>query len=147
MKQVFRPATPDDLEYIVDLGVNLSAKHGDAYRVPADALSVAQEVSHAIQCGVCLVGNGCAAGGYVKPFIWGHDIKVGMVTFWNFTTPSGVHILGALVDEFAKRGATFISAASHFPHNRVGDLYARMGMWPAETTYVGEIATMKKLVA
>lgn len=144
---LFRRATLDDLEEIVDLGVNLSQKHGSVYQMPAEGLSVAAEISRIIKYGICLVGHGAAAGGAVRPFIWNTHIMVGCVIFWNFTRPSGIHIFDALVLELEKHGATHLSTTSHFPKNRIGEFYAKRGMSPAETTFIGEIAAIKKSVA
>jgi hypothetical protein len=141
----FRQATQDDLEQVVQSIYDLRSKHPEAYGIDFDEESVVATALHAIRHGVCLIGHGAVAGANFVPFIWNRRVMTANVVFWNFkqSCPRGIHIFQALLYELEKRGATHISCTSHYPSNRIGEFYAKMGMNPAEQNFIGEIRIMK----
>lgn len=139
----FRPARPDDLDAILDLLVDMNRKIGAVYGIPADAESTIKTVLHIIHRGVCLVGNHACAGGFIYPYPWNEQAKVGLLLFWNYTRPSGVHVFGAMAERFRELGATHLNCASHFPDNRLARWYARFGLRAAEIQHISPLATMR----
>lgn len=139
----FRPARLDDADHIIDQIVAINAKVGAVYGIGMDAESVIATVMHTIERGVCLVGDHACAGGYIHPYPWNHAAKIGLILFWNYTRPSGIHVFEAMAERFRALGATHINAASHFPSNRIGQHYARFGLHPCETQFIGCLAAMK----
>lgn len=145
--KLFRPARLDDADHIVDLLVPLFQKVGAVYGIRPEAESIIKTVIHTIERGVCLVGESGCAGGYVHPYPWNHNAQVGIILFWNYSRPSGIHVFEAIVERFRSLGATHINCASHFPDNRIGRHYMRFGLHPAETQFISSLATMKTSTA
>ena len=101
-----------------------------------DARSIAFLALRAIDRGVCLIGNGAVAGGFVQRYPFNQDAMVGTVYFWNFTKPSGIRILKAIMEEFKSHGATHFSCSSHEPKHRIGDYYSTLGLRKAESEWI-----------
>lgn len=130
-------ATPDDEEHILDLLVDLHRKVGGIYGIETDAASLIDTARHIIRNGICLVGESACAGGMITRYPWNREARIGTVLFWNFTKPSGIHVLRALADEFKAHGATHLACSSHFPTNRVGRHYVKsLDMKPVEVQYL-----------
>lgn len=132
----FRPATPSDFDAILDLIVDINKKVGAVYGIPMEAGSVVHAINHTIKEGICLVGDGACAGGFIHPYIWNHAMKIGLVLFWNYRKPGGIRIFQAMVEEFKRRGATHVSCSSHFPKNTIGRHYLKRGAHPVEVQYL-----------
>lgn len=132
----FRPATLDDLGFIADLLVDLYRKTGMVYGIKPDAPSLIHAITKTIKHGICLVGAGGCAGGYIEPFWWNQDSKMGTILFWNFHMPSGIHVLAAMRDAMLSQGATHIAVASHFPANRIARHYKKLGFHPTEIQFI-----------
>ena len=131
----FRLATPDDTAHCVRLLVPLYEKVGGIYGIPLDLESLTDAVLTTIQTGICIVGPVACAGGLLFPFPWNRNALVGYTLFWNYTKPSGVKILPALMDEFRRRGATQFCAISHFPENKAARIYRRFGLRKSEISH------------
>jgi len=140
----FRRATPDDADSIIDLIVEINRKVGAVYGIPMEAESVIQTVMHTIKRGICLVGDGACAGGLIHPYVWNRSASVGLIVFWNYSRPSGIHIFEAMIQAFRQHGATHLNCSSHFPANRIGQHYVkRFDMAPVEVQYLAEISKMR----
>jgi hypothetical protein len=139
----FRLAQVDDLDEVVRIVCAVHRVHHHAYGFEFSNQGIADTCYQVVCHGVCLIGKGAVCGATIQPFFWNPDVKIGNVVFWGFLKPSGVHIIEAMVIELGKRGATHLSAASHFPANSTGRFYERMGMQRAETQFIAEIAKMK----
>lgn len=138
----FRKAELDDLEQIVDLLRDLEAKAWSAYGIQAEGHSLVEMAMRTINHGVCLVGKGAVAGGYLVKFPANQRVLVGNVLFWNFTQPSGLKILEAIAAQFKALGATYLSVTSHYPENRIGDFYCKTGLQRVETNWLAKIDQM-----
>lgn len=142
----FRKATLEDVDDIIDLIIEINRKVGAVYGIPMDAESVVETVMHVVKRGICVVGPGACAGGMVHPYLWNRDFQMGTVIFWNYNRPSGVHVIEALAREFKQAGATHLTCTSHFPENKAGRIYVRMGSTPCEIQYIAKLANMKSLI-
>ncbi len=145
--QRFRRATRDDVEPIIDLIVEINRKVGAVYGIPMEAESLIQTVMHIVDRGICMVGPGACAGGFIHPYVWNRSVNVGTVLFWNYNRPSGVHVIEALAQEFNRLGASHFSCSSHFPENKAGRLYVKMNSTPCEIQYMTRIAEMTPLIS
>ena len=139
----FRKAELDDLDGIVDLLCDLEVKAWSAYGIHADGHSLVEMAMRSIRHGICLVGDGAVAGGFVVKFPANQHVLIGNVLFWNFTTPSGLGVLKAITEEFKALGAAYVSVTSHFPDNRIGDFYCKTGLQRVETNWLAKIDDMR----
>ena len=124
--------------------LNLNFKVGLSYGIPIDPASLVSTATRVIKHGVCLLGDHAVAGATVQPWLFNQNIIVGNIIFWNFTKPKGIGIFDAMVKALAARGATHISASSHFPKNRIGDFYCQKMMKQVELQWLGDIRIMNE---
>lgn len=121
---------------------DLDGKVGERIGIRSDRRSLVETGIRVIKYGVCLVGSHEVAGANIVKFPFNRNAVIGNIMFWNFTRPSGVHIFEAMVKELKKLGVTHITANSHFPENRIGDFYCKLGLRRVEISWLAEINSM-----
>lgn len=139
----FRPARLDDADLVIDLVADLNRKVGLIYGIRVDVESSIKTIMHVIERGVCVVGQESCAGGFIHPYPWNHEAKVGTILFWNYRKPSGIHVFTAICEKFKSLGATHVSCSSHFPENRAVKFYTRFELIPSEIQFIANLTSMK----
>lgn len=135
----YRLATLEDVVFIARLIKEFYGKMEDSYKIPYDHESTLITIDETIRRGVCLVGPTSCAGAFINLFPFNCNYAVANVDFWYFRNPREIEIFYALCQECRARGATHISASSHFPKHVIGRFYEKLGMFPAETVYLGDL--------
>jgi len=125
---MFRPATADDVEFILELLREFYRKAGSIYvGIAFDGPSTIATIAHVVARGVCIVGPSSCAGAVIAPFEFNHHARIANVVFWCFKSAREIVILNSLIEACKRAGATHVAAASQFPHNAIGRRYRRLG--------------------
>lgn len=133
---LFRPARPDDLPFILELLRSFYGKAGGIYDgIPFHGPSAILTIGDVMARGVCLVGPSSCAGAVIGLFPWNHKARIARVVFWYFKSARGLAILDALAAACKAAGATHINTASQFPKNTIGRFYLRNGFTACETQF------------
>jgi len=128
----FRPAVASDLLKIGRLVREFYHKVGGVYGIEYSHDDAMNLISGLIARGICLVGPTSCAGALVMPFPYNNKAQVAYVAFWYFQESREIRIFEELLRRCAAAGATHVSAASHFPHNRIARWYLKLGLHPVE---------------
>lgn len=136
---MFRRATAQDVRAIYRMGRRFYDKHGAIYGIALDFDSFLNTIEAVVQHGVCVVGNRSCAGAIIAPFPFNHRALVASVVFWCFETPREIRVFEALMEHCKADGATHISGASHFPNNRIGRYYRKLGLQETEVVVMGRL--------
>lgn len=140
---LFRPATLHDGLFVGRLLKEFYAEKGGIYGIPYDHASTLRTVQGVIDHGICLVGPTSCAGAILVPFPYNGDVLVAHVVFWYFKNAREIEIFERLMQHCAAAGAVRITAASHYPENRIGPHYSKFGMEASESTWLGRIDLAK----
>lgn len=136
LKAQFRRATLEDVPFVARLIRELYAPRLECFRIPYDHESTLVMVGDLVSRGIVLVGESSCAGCLIYPFPFNANARVASVYFWYWQKLHGIGILKALMKEAKAAGATHLTAASHFPENRIGRYYRKVGMRAVETAFV-----------
>jgi len=138
--QQFRPATADDVPFILELLREFYRKAGaELYKIPFDGPSAIQTIAKTIAHGVCLVGPSSAAGALLCPFPWNRRAIVAQVVFWKFKSHREITIFEALMDACKQAGADYVNATSLFPDHAILRKYQKLGLSPCEIQCLGQL--------
>jgi hypothetical protein len=125
--------------FIARLLKEFYAKSEQVYGIPYDHESMLITVDDTIRHGICLVGPTSCAGAHISLFPSNCEYAMASVKFWYFQNHREIEIFDALAEACRLAGANMIDASSHHPDNVIGRFYAKRGMRPAETLYLGRL--------
>lgn len=140
----FRKAEFGDVIFIARLLREFYQKQGDVYGIAwnhADAIGMIDDV---VRRGVCIIGDTSCGGALLTPFPYNSKALIANVAFWYFVKPREIKIFEALIGCCLIAGATHVNPSSHFPDNRIGRFYRKMGIQPTETQYLAPIEQVIK---
>lgn len=143
---MIRPAQPDDMVRLVEMGRAFNEEAGYAETVPFDPLSFGHTLAALAVAGLLVVaerdGNviGMAAAD-VAPSICNHSIRLGREAFW-YVEPDhrkgvGKQLLNALECAARNHGATFfdVVAEDGKRSRALARIYEHAGFSPVERTF------------
>jgi len=137
---MFRNASLTDAPRIARMLRRFYAKSGDVFHIPWDHESVLEMIADVMQKGACLVGDNSCAAAFFFTFPFNKSAKVAYVVFWYFERHREMKIFEALAQACLERGCTHFNPSSLWPANTIGKHYAKRGLRPTETQWLGEIA-------
>jgi hypothetical protein len=140
-KPSIRRVKPEDItDAMVARCGRFWAKNAQVEFDPASARETMEEVA---RIGICIERGTGIAGALFLPFPWNRKFTVAYVAFWFFESARDSRVFRDLCYLCKGMGAHSINAASHFPKNRIGRFYQKLGFAPVETQWFSDQGNSK----
>lgn len=134
---MYRPATSDDVPFVVSLLRQFYAKVGGLYKIDFCERSTREWAQLVADNGILLVGPASCAGAVILPFWLNSRASAAHVEFWYFRSAREITIFDALCEACRRAGATHIFTSGQFQAPAVRRFYQEKGLHGCATQFMG----------